>query len=313
MLCPHCQSQGRRFGRTRTGMQRYQCQNCNHTYSEQPTRLLDELRLEPAKALSVLGMLLEGCSVRTIERLTGVHRDTILNQLVAAGQKCAAFLDSRLVGLNVEEVQADEIWGFVAMKEKTRQRCYPTTEGVGDAWCYLATERNSKLVVAWHLGSRSPADTQQFADKLKNATNGRFLLSTDGYRPYLNVMRDTFGETIDYGQIVKVYGTIDDDHRYSPPTVVSVNKVVLIGDPDQARICTSHAERNNLTIRMQIRRMTRLTNAFSKKMDNHRAALALHFGHYNFCRRHTTIKKTPAMEAGLTDHKWTLEELLRAG
>jgi IS1 family transposase/transposase-like protein len=313
MLCPNCQNQGRRFGRTRTGMQRFQCLPCSSTYSEQPTRLLNDLTLAPAKALSVLSMLLEGCSVRSIERLTQVHRDTILNQLVAAGQKCAVFLDRRLQGLNVQEVQADEIWSFVHYKEKTRQRLHPTTEGIGDAWCYLATERNSKLVVAWHLGSRSPADTREFAEKLKTATNGRFMLSTDGYRPYLNTIRETFGETIDYGQIVKVYGVTDDDHRYSPPTVVSVNKVVLIGDPDQARICTSHAERNNLTIRMQIRRLTRLTNAFSKSFANHRAALALHFGHYNFCRRHMTIKKTPAMEVGLTDHQWSLEELLRAG
>jgi IS1 family transposase len=210
----------------------------------------------------------------------------------------------------VADVQADEIWGFVYCKEKTRLReNWP--DDCGDAYCYVAFERHTKLVLAWHLGKRCPEDTCTFSRKLFGATSGRFQLSTDGYLPYRTAIPSTFGPQIDFAQIVKVYGLDpESDRRYSPPAVVGVTLVPCVGDPDMDAVCTSHVERNNLNMRMMIRRLTRLTNAFSKKWDNHEAMLGLFFAYYNFCRWHMTLKETPAMRGGLTDHIWTLPELL---
>jgi IS1 family transposase len=254
-------------------------------------------------------MLLEGMSIRACERITGVHRDTLVNLVVQVGERCKSFMERELQGIPVDDVQADEIWGFVGMKEKTRkkkQRC----EEYGDVYTYTAIERNTKMLVAFHVGRRSDYDTLQFARKLDDATGGYFQLSTDGYTPYRVAIPLTFGMRVKFGVLVKVYGNTDDKHRYSPGNVVDAKKVIGWGNPDPDLICTSHAERHNLSIRMHVRRMTRLTNAFSKKRENHEAALALFFAFYNYCRRHMTIETTPAVAAGLTDHVWSLRELL---
>jgi len=257
-----------------------------------------------------LKMLLEGTSIRSTERLTGVHRDTIMHLMVQAGENCESFLRDTLVDLPVDDVQCDEIWGFVGMKEKTRERQRASAE-YGDCYTFTAIERTSKLLVTWHVGKRSPSDTQQFADKLNKATAGRFQLSSDGYTPYRTAIPTALGSRIDYGQLVKVYGTSPDgEKRYSPATIIDCRKQVLLGKPDMERICTSHIERNNLHIRMTIRRMTRLTNAFSKKLENHEAMTALAIGYYNFCWKHGTLGTSPAVAAGLTDHIWTVRELL---
>jgi IS1 family transposase len=255
-------------------------------------------------------MILEGVSVRSTERLTGTHRDTILATMVAAGERCQHFLETAVRGVAVLDVQADEVWGFVGCKEKTRERRdYP--DDMGDAYCFTALERASKFIITWHLGKRCPADTYAFAQKLRDATNGRFQLTTDGFRPYLTAILGTLGGRVDFATLVKVYGESEDERRYSPPRVLQVVPTIRAGAPDPARICTSHVERSNLSVRMSIRRMTRLTNAFSKKWSNHEAALALFFGYYNFVRVHMTLRTTPAVAIGLTDRPWTVAELLR--
>ena len=269
-------------------------------------------------------MLLEGNSIRSVERLTEVHRDTIIAVMVEAGEKCERFLARAVRTVEARDVQADEIWGFVGCKEKTRER-QGYGDGMGDAWCYVAMERDTKLILAWHVDKRTPLATTYFAAKLRDATNGRFQLTTDGFRQYQTAIPLVFGNDIDFAQIVKTYGNTPESGtaaRYSPGEVVSTQTVIRIGNPDAERISTSHAERQNLSIRMGVRRMTRLTNAHSKKWENHRASLALWFAYYNFCRVHATLndtvhgegmpkrKTTPAMASGLTDHVWSVSKLL---
>ena len=311
MLCSICGKAARRFGRNRNGSQRYRCDECARTFTDESTRPADRRFLSQEKVIHCLRMLLEGNSIRSTERLTEVHRDTIINELVEAGQLCERFLPLAIQGVRVNDVQADEIWDFVGCKEKTRLRL-GYNESVGDAWCFVAIERTTKLVLTWHLDKRSPEATDAFAFKLFLATQGRFQLSTDGFTPYYQSIPRMFGG-IDYAMLIKRYSNPSgkgSEVRYSPGEVVQTQKVVLLGNPDAARICTSHAERSNLTIRMSLRRFTRLTNAHSKKWANHHAALALYFAYYNFCRVHSTLKTTPAVAAGLTDHVWSVAELL---
>jgi IS1 family transposase/transposase-like protein len=310
MECSTCQGETKRFGRNRNGSQRYRCLTCGCTFTDAATRPVDRRRLPLEKTVLCLRMLLEGNSIRSVERLTGVNRDTIIEAMVAAGKKCKRFLETAIHHVPVDDVQADEVWGFVGCKERTRQaRSYG--DEVGDAYCFTAIERTTKLIVAWHLGKRSPGDTQDFADNLRRATTGRFQLTTDGYTPYQTAIPFTFGQRIDFATLVKDYETPSDGlRRYSPADIVGITIKIRSGEPDKNRICTSHVERHNLTIRMTIRRMTRLTNAHSKKWENHDAALALFFAYYNFCRTHSTIKTTPAVAAGLADHTWGMAELL---
>ena len=208
-----------------------------------------------------------------------------------------------------EVIQVDEIWGFVGMKEKTRIR-KEAPEIFGDAWCFTAIERRTKMILAWHLGKRTPTDTLLFADKLSRATSGEFQLTSDGFRPYLTAIRSSLGSRVDFATLTKIYGDSQDEHRYSPGEVVGTIKTAWIGEPEDDRICTSHVERSNRTLRMQIRRLTRLTDAHSKKWENHEAALGLFLAFYGFCRRHMTLKTTPAKAAGLTTETWSLERLL---
>lgn len=318
MLCPFCETLARRFGRNRNGSQRYQCLACGRTFTDGDTRPTDRRYLPLDRAVFCLRLLLEGTSIRSTERLTRTHRDTIISLLVAAGERCQGFLEEMIRDVPVEDVQADEIWAFIGCKEKTRER-NNYAEYFGDAYCFTAIERSTKMIMAWHLGKRSPEDTRLFAEKLSDATNGRFQLTTDGFTPYRTAIPSEFGTRVDFAQLVKVYGYPEgDDRRYTPPEVVSAIPTPRLGNPDPSRICTSHVERSNLTIRMTVRRLTRLTNAFSKKWDNHEAALALFFAYYNFCRPHQTLtadmsyRCTPAMRAGLTAHVWDVQELLQA-
>ncbi len=308
----------RRFGYNRNGSRRHRCPACARTFTDEATRPTDQRRLSRDKAVFCLRLLLEGNSVRSTERLTGVHRDTILHTMTDAGAACQRFLERVLRRLPVTDVQADELWGFVGCKEKTRlRRGYG--EERGDAWCFVALDRPTRMVVTWHVAKRTPDATLEFAEKLRRATTGRFQLTTDGFTPYRSEMPFVFGPRIDFAQLVKVYASPQGENsqaRYSPGDVVDTYSVTVTGEPDEDRICTSHAERGNLTLRMQIRRLTRLTNAHSKKWENHEAAMALFFAYYDFCRPHQTlteeaeVKTTPAMKAGLTDHVWSVEELL---
>jgi len=256
-----------------------------------------------------LRLLLEDNSIRSAERLTGVNKETIIAAMVRAGENCRKFLAKKIRRISVYDVQADEIWGYVGCKEKHRHLnnlpdCY------GDAYCFTAIERNTKLMLAWHLGKRSTEDTYEFAVKLRAATCGHFQLTTDGWRPYCTAIPEVFGDSVDFAQLVKEYGDNDGERQYSPPIVTGISIKIRSGEPNVANICTSHVERHNLTIRMQVRRLTRLTNAFSKRWENHEAAIALFFAFYNWCRPHMTLKTTPAVASGLTDHVWSVPELL---
>jgi len=203
------------------------------------------------------------------------------------------------------------MWGYVGMKEKMKGPEQQHIDTLGDAYTYVAIERNSKLVLAWHLGRRTRRDTFNFILKLRRATTGKFQLTTDGWTAYPDAVERIFGIDIHFAQLIKVYGAVrEGEQRYSPAEVVDVEVVPRVGMPDYERICTSHIERQNLTMRMQIRRLTRLTNAYSKKWENLQAAVALHFAYYNFVRVHGSLRVTPAMEAGLSDHVWSIAELL---
>jgi transposase-like protein/IS1 family transposase len=304
----------RRFGKTSNGSQRYRCDACKKTFTDKnsrPAGRQDRRRVATDRMIFALRMILEGNSFRATERLLGIHRDTIIRAMVEAGEKCQAFMEKVIKDVPVADVEVDEIWGFVGCKEKTRAR-NGYSEMFGDAWCFLGIERTTKMILAWHLGKRTGEDTYAFAGKLSRATAGRFQLTTDGFAPYKSVIPATFAGRVDYATLVKVYGTDteEDCKRYSPAKIVDAEKKIKMGSPDEDRICTSFVERSNRQIRMQIRRMTRLTDAHSKKWENHEAAFALFFAYFNFCRVHSTLGTTPAVATGFAVRPWTLEELL---
>jgi IS1 family transposase len=219
----------------------------------------------------------------------------------------------RIKGVAVKDVEADEIWGFVQCKNRHKLNKGITDPHKGDAYTFVGIERNSKLILAWHLGERGMEDTEAFTEKLHEATSGQFQLTTDGFRPYENAVSYSLGTRVDYAMLIKVYASNREaEQKYSPPEVVETVTKVIIGSPEGHRICTSIVERSNLSIRTSVRRMTRLTNAFSKKWENLKAMLAIYFAYYNFCRIHSSIRCTPAMESGITQHVWSLRELLAA-
>jgi transposase-like protein/IS1 family transposase len=316
MNCQHCDSETKRFGKDRKGNQRFRCLSCGKTFTAPQDKPLDEMRLPIEKAVMVLRLLVEGNSIRSTERITGVEKKTIISLLVKVGEKCERLFEKYMRGVKVADVQADEIWGFVQMKNKTRARLGKSEDGLGDAYTWIAMESNSKLVIAWHLGKRSAKDAEIFLEKIYKAVEGtsnRFQMSTDGYGAYPEAVAYSLGSRVDYAQLIKQYAAPEaDDHRYSPSVCIGAKAVAVIGTPDMEKVCTSHIERQNLTVRMSMRRMTRLTNGFSKKWDNLRAALALNFAYYNFCRIHKTLRCTPAMEAGITKSVWELKDLLES-
>jgi transposase-like protein/IS1 family transposase len=314
MSCQDCQSDCQRFGKHRNGLRRFRCPKCGKTYTEPHEKPLGSMTVPMDKALLALQLLIEGTSVRSTERITGIHRDAILRLLVLAGEKCERLMGRLIVNVPVKDVQADEMWGFVQKKEGHKRPEEARRETIADVYCFVAMERGSKLVLNFALGRRNQATTDIFIEGLRTATSPQeFQITTDGFTPYRSAIDNTLSDRVGFAQLIKVYrANPEGEHRYSPADVVATEVVPVLGRPDPDRIWTSHVERQNLTMRMQIRRLTRLTNAFSKKWENLWAALALHFGYYNFCRVHRTIRVTPAMEAGITDHVWTMEELLSA-
>jgi IS1 family transposase len=278
-------------------------------------RLLGDMILADDKALSVLQHLVEGCSIRATSRITNVHPKTILKLLTLAGERCERLMAERVQGVSVKDVQLDEIWAFIGMKEKTKTKKGKGDDPqLGDAYTFVAFERHMKLVLCWHLGRRTMADTIAFTEKLAQATaNHNFQVSSDGFSPYEHAVVLSLGtKRIDFAMLVKIFASPapDDQRKYSPAECIDSKVVPIYGNPDLERVCTSHVERNNLTMRMQMRRLTRLTNAFSKRWTKLHATLSLYFTWYNFCRIHSSIRMTPAMEAGITDHIWELRELL---
>jgi IS1 family transposase len=269
------------------------------------------MRLPVNQAISVLRLLLEGMSVRSVERITEIHRDTICRLLVLAGERCQQIMDEKIKNMVVRDVEVDEIWGFVGKKEG-HIRPEEKDAKVGDAYCFIAMERNTKLVLTYELGKRTGATTDYFVAKLSHAvSHDRFQITSDGFYPYKPAVKSFLRGRADFAQLVKVYASPrEGEQRYSPGEVVDAVPEKVMGNPDSDRICTSHIERQNLSIRMGMRRMTRLTNAFSKKWENLDAAYALWFAFYNFCRVHSSLKVTPAMESNITDRVWTLEDLI---
>jgi IS1 family transposase len=260
----------------------------------------------------IIHLLCEGNSIRSIERLTGVHRDTIMRLGVKVGNKCRDFLDGKLRGLKLRHVQADEIWTFVG-KKQGRIAQGEMDGHIGDQYLYVAFDTDTKLIATYALGKRTSEVATAFMSDLADRIVTEYpQLSTDGWHAYANAVRSTFGNEAGYGQIVKDFATSEQPGRYGPPAMVATERKQILGltDIDLRSICTSHVERNNLTIRTFMKRFARLALGFSKKLENLGAAVALHVAHYNFCRVHGALRITPAMAAGVTDHVWELDELL---
>ncbi|MGB9488892.1 MAG: hypothetical protein WCA92_00380, partial [Terriglobales bacterium] len=267
--------------------------------------------LNADKQIAVIGALAEGSSIRSIERITGVHRDTIMRLGVKVGQGCAKIMDLSMRNLSCNRLEMDEIWGFVGKKERNVRE---GEKAVGSVWTFCAIDAETKLVPAFKVGDRDTATAKAFVQDVANRMAYRVQISTDGLNAYVAAMQNAFGEFVDYGQIIKTYGheEVSDNRRYSAPKFVSSEKKVVIGIPDERLISTSYIERLNATTRLHMRRLTRLTLAFSKKRENFEAAVALHFAYYNFVKRHNTLRCTPAMAAGVTGSFWSVGDLLEA-
>jgi len=266
--------------------------------------------LKREKKIQVVRMLVEGCSIRSIERVTRVHRDTICRLLVRVGRHCASLHDQHVQNVDCDYVQCDEIWAYVGKKQR-RMRDGDNGD-FGDTYTFVGMDQDSKLVISYLVGKRDSGHTHAFMEDLAARTTGRVQITTDAWGPYPDAVMDNFNGRSAYGQVVKAYGggTTDQVHRYSPPGLVTVRRCGMWGAPRHRYISTSHVERQNLTMRMQMRRFTRLTNAFSKKLDNLRAAVALHFAWYNFVRVHRSLGMTPAMMAGISPSIWTMNDLI---
>ncbi len=259
----------------------------------------------------IVACLVEGNSLRATCRMTGYAKKTVSRLLVEAGTICANFCNETMVNLNCEQIQCDEIWSFVYAKAKNVPKEMRFNKGVGDVWTWVAIDPKTKLIPAWYVGNRTALAAYRFMLNLKKRLASRVQLTTDGHKAYLIAVKAAFQSNIDFAQLVKLYGDEQQGTvRYSPSECIGTRVEVVSGKPEVQNICTSHVERQNLTMRMSMRRFTRLTNGFSKKVENHCRALAIHYAHYNFCRIHSSLRVTPAMEAGLTDHVWSLEELL---
>lgn len=264
------------------------------------------------KQIMVIGALAEGSSIRSIERMSGVHRDTIMRLGVKVGQGCTALMNASMRNLPCRRLEMDEIWGFVGKKEKHVRM--EDADGVGSVWTFCAIDADTKLVPAFKCGDRTETTAQAFVADVASRMAYRVQISTDGLKAYVGAIEDAFGGDVDYAQIIKVYGTEggNDNRRYSPPEMVSIEKKVVVGNPNQSLISTSYVERLNATTRLHMRRLTRLTLAFSKKRENFEAAVGLHFAYYNFVKRHNTLRCTPAMAAGVTPTFWSVGDLLEA-
>jgi transposase-like protein/IS1 family transposase len=314
MTCHSCRIEAVKAGKGRNQIQRYKCQKCGKRYSEPQEKPFGaDVRLPKEKVAMILHCLVEGNSVRSTGRLCKVEPKTVLTMLKFAGENCEKIMGQKVRNVEVKDVQCDEIWGFVQKKEAHKWPHEANSNEVGDAYTFVAIESNTKLVLNFALGRRDQITTNAFIEGLRDAIKPgpSFQLSTDGFAPYIWAIDDTLGDRVHFAQLIKVYQNAKDgERRYSPGEVVDIIRKVVIGNPDQNKICTSHVERSNLTMRMQIRRLTRLTNAFSKKWTNLWAALCLYFTWYNFVRIHQTLRVTPAMASGITDRLWEIEDLI---
>lgn len=312
MKCNHCgEDVAVKFGKDRKGQQRYKCLSCRKTFVE--SHALAGMQTGLKEAVGALRMLLEGMSVRATSRLTGLDRETILRLMVQAGEQCRSFMEANIHGIPAEQVELDEQWAFVYCKAKTALRSgHSGDEPIGDSYVFTAIDRDSKLLLCWHLGKRDGDHTKTFVRKLHPCVAGRPQVSTDGFPAYREAVENEWSGQVDFAMIVKdfISPSKTDQTRYTPAAIIRVKKTIVCGNPKENEVGTSRMERFNLSTRMHNRRYTRLTNAHSKKWANHEAMLGLQFAWYNWCRKHMTIKTTPAVAAGLATEPWTLERLL---
>jgi IS1 family transposase len=267
--------------------------------------------LKTEKKVAVISMLAEGSSIRAIERITGVNQNTIMSLNRRVGDACAKIMDEKMRGLTCKQIEVDEIWGFIGAKQKNATRA----GAYGDVWTFIALDADTKLIPSYIVGKRDSYHAKAFMSDLASRLVNRVQISSDSLRAYEDATERAFGAEVDYGQVVKTYGVTPLGKaaavRYSPAEVVGIEKTVVTGTPDISRISTSHVEKQNHTLRMHCRRLTRLTNAFSKKFENFQAAVALNFAYYNFCKTNRAIRMTPAQAAGIESSAWTVEELVK--
>lgn len=265
------------------------------------------------KRTQIIHLLVEGNSLRSTSRIADVSINTVTKMLVDVGRACMNFHNDHVVGLKSTKIQADEIWSFIGCKDKNATP-EQKESGLGDAWTWVGIDADSKLVVSWYVGNRSAESANVFMNDVASRLTNRVQLTTDGLHAYLEAVTDAFGSQIDFAQLVKIYGSSSDSNsktekKYSPAKLKSINKIPICGNPDEAHVSTSYIERQNLTMRMHMRRFTRLTNGFSKKLENHMHAIALHFVYYNFVKQHKSLRITPAMAAGITKRFMSIEDI----
>jgi IS1 family transposase len=267
--------------------------------------------LKTEKKVAVISMLAEGSSIRAIERITGVNQNTIMSLNRRVGDACKKIMDEKMRGLTCKQIEVDEIWGFIGAKQKNAKRA----KAYGDVWTFIALDADTKLIPSYVVGKRDAYHAKAFMSDLAGRLANRVQISSDSLRAYEDATERAFGSEVDYGQVVKTYAVTPLGKaaavRYSPAEIVSIEKTVVTGTPDLSRISTSHIEKQNHTLRMHCRRLTRLTNAFSKKFENFEAAVALNFAYYNFCKTNRAIRMTPAQAAGIESSAWTVEELVK--
>jgi IS1 family transposase len=268
-------------------------------------------KLTQAKRVQIIAALVEGNSIRATCRMTGAAKGTVLKLVVDLGKACAAYQDRTLRNLTCKKIQCDEIWSFCYAKEKNVPEDMKGKLGFGDVWTWTAIDADTKLIAAYLVGGRSASYAKKFIDDLASRLAHKVQLTTDGHKAYLKAVESAFGGEVDYAILDKIYNAPSGNGvlRYSPAECCGIRKRKISGNPDITQVSTSYVERQNLTMRMSMRRMTRLTNGFSKKLENQAHAVALNFMHYNFARIHQTLRVTPAMEAGIADHVWSLEEI----
>jgi len=265
------------------------------------------------KRAQILRCLVDGNSIRATARICDVAINTVVKLLCDAGRACSLFQDKKLNDLSCKRIQCDEIWSFIYAKDKNAPEKMKRKGKAGDVWTWTAIDADSKLAICWQVGPRDAGMAYEFIHDLKGRLRSRVQLTTDGLKVYLNAIEDAFGSDIDYALLIKMYGNSQDGRdsgKYSPGMCTGSRTYAVTGNPDYNHVSTSFVERQNLTMRMNMRRFTRLTNAFSKKLENHVHAVSLHFMYYNFCRIHQSLRITPAMAAGVTDHVWEIEEII---
>ncbi len=267
-------------------------------------------RLTLEKRTQIIGLLVEGTSLRATSRLADVSINTVTKLLVDIGAACQSYHDEHVRNVKSKRVQCDEIWSFIYAKDKNLPDNLQGKYGMGSVWTWVGLDADSKLAITWLVGNRDATYARLFMDDVASRLANRVQLTTDGLKAYLDAVEESFGADVDFAQLVKLYGkSLDSDHRYSPAECTGIEKHPIVGNPSLKHVSTSYVERQNLTMRMNMRRFTRLTNAFSKKVENHAHAVALHFMYYNFVRIHKTLRVTPAMAAGITKKLWKVEDL----